>query len=229
MAFMVLLLPRPFLRLCRRLGCMALAWATTKQLQVVVVVAAALFQRNNVVAFMIHPYRTTAGTCELVPLHDAAPGCHPCATCNALGASRLCLQRGQSRCRNGREPVRQSLQLHSFLPLSRPSELSYAMRWMPAGSGCVAASLAPSCSACHRTTLSRWWGRSLPSLMTCAHTQELQRTLPGARRISLADEPGCDRCGRATSRTKPGVVCVAAHERKSPTRRTGRGLCRLHF
>ena len=66
--------------------------------------------------------------------------------------------------------------------------------------------------------------RSLPSLMTCAHTQELQRTLPGARRISFADEPGGDRCGRATSRTKPGVVCVAAHERKSPTRRTGRGL-----
>ena len=27
-------------------------------------------------------------------------------------------------------------------------------------------------------------------LMTCAHTQELQRTLPGARRISFADEPG---------------------------------------
>ena len=58
--------------------------------------------------------------------------------------------------------------------------------------------------------------RSPPSLMTCAHTQELQRTLPGARRISFADESGCDRCGRATSRTKPGVVCVAAHERKSP-------------
>lgn len=32
--------------------------------------------------------------------------------------------------------------------------------------------------------------RSLPSLMTCVHTQELQRTLPGARRISFADESG---------------------------------------
>ena len=49
--------------------------------------------------------------------------------------------------------------------------------------------------------------------MTCAHRQEVQRTFPGARRISFADESGCDRCGRATSRTKPGVVCVAAHER----------------
>jgi len=34
-------------------------------------------------------------------------------------------------------------------------------------------------------------------------------------------------CGRATSRTKPCMVCVAAHERKSPTRRTGRGLVRV--
>ena len=76
---------------------------------------------------MIHPHSTTASACKPVPLHDAAPGCHPCATCNALGASRLCLQRWQSRCRNGREPVRQSLQLHSFLPLSRPSLLSYDM------------------------------------------------------------------------------------------------------
>ena len=33
-------------------------------------------------------------------------------------------------------------------------------------------------------------------LMTCAHTQELQRTLPGARRISFADESGGDGCGR---------------------------------
>ena len=31
-------------------------------------------------------------------------------------------------------------------------------------------------------------------------------------------------CGRATSRTKPGAVCVAARKRKSPTRRTERGL-----
>ena len=36
-------------------------------------------------------------------------------------------------------------------------------------------------------------------------------------------------CWRATSRTKPGVVCVAARKRKSPTRRTGRGLNQLHF
>ena len=42
----------------------------------------------------------------------------------------------------------------------------------------------------HRATLSRWRCRSLPPLMTCAHTQELQRTLPGARRISFADESG---------------------------------------
>ena len=50
-------------------------------------------------------------------------------------------------------------------------------------------------------------------LMTAGQPQELQRTLPGARRINFADESGGDGCGRATSRTKPGVVCVAAHER----------------
>ena len=138
---------------------MALAWATTKQLQVVVVVAAALFQRNNVVAFMIHPYRTTAGTCEPVPLHDPAPGCHPCATCNALGASRLCLQRGQSRGCDGSQPVRDALQLH------------WCLHVLPAiGHACALAAAV--------ATL----------LMTAGQPQELQRTLPGARRISFADE-----------------------------------------
>ena len=32
--------------------------------------------------------------------------------------------------------------------------------------------------------------------MTAGQPQGLQRTLPGARRISFADESGCDRCGR---------------------------------
>ena len=33
-------------------------------------------------------------------------------------------------------------------------------------------------------------------LMTAGQPQELQRTLPGARRISFADESGGDGCGR---------------------------------
>ena len=165
------------------------------------------------IAIVVHANQPASCAGEAIALHDAAPGCHPCATCNALGASRLCLQRGQSRCRNGREPVRQSLQLHSFLPISRPSVLSYA--------------ISPHQSR-HRATLSRWWGRSLPSLMTCAHTQELQRTLPGARRISFADESGVKLWARSQW-TKAIDGDAAAHERKSPARRTGRGLCQLLF
>ena len=57
--------------------------------------------------------------------------------------------------------------------------------------------------------------RSLPSLMTCAHTQELQRTLPGARRISFADEPGVKLWARSQW-TKAIDGDAAAHERKSP-------------
>lgn len=48
-----------------------------KQLQVVILVAAALFQWGAVVNLVIHPYRSTAGTGELVALHDPAPGAHP--------------------------------------------------------------------------------------------------------------------------------------------------------
>jgi len=70
--------------------------------------------------------------------------------------------------------------------------------------------------------------RSLPWLMTCAHTQELQRTLPGARRISFADESGVKLWARSQW-TKAIDGDAAAHERKSPTRRTGRGLCQLLF
>ena len=66
----------------------------------------------------------------------------------------------------------------------------------------------------HRATLSRWWGRSLPSLMTCAHTQELQRTLPGARRITFADESGVKLWARSQL-DKAIDGDAAAHEQKS--------------
>ena len=46
------------------------------------------------------------------------------------------------------------------------------------------------CSACHRTTLARWLLPFATLLMTAGQPQELQRTLPGARRISFAGESG---------------------------------------
>jgi hypothetical protein len=67
-----------------------------KQLEIAVLVAAALFQRHNVVAFMIHPYRTACSTCELVTLHDAAPCGHPGITTDALGCPSLGLKYGQT-------------------------------------------------------------------------------------------------------------------------------------
>ena len=60
----------------------------------------------------------------------------------------------------------------SFLPLSRPSVLSYAMFCPPLDYACALAAAV--------ATL----------LMTAGQPQELQRTLPGARRISFADESG---------------------------------------
>ena len=70
-------LPCPPLRLFPRLDVVAAAYTCAKQLEIAVLIAAALFQRHNVVAFMIHPNRTTAGTGELVTLHDAASCIHP--------------------------------------------------------------------------------------------------------------------------------------------------------
>ena len=64
--------------------------------------------------------------------------------------------------------------------------------------------------------------------MTAGQPQELQRTLPGARRISFADESGVKLWARSQW-TKAIDGDAAAHERKSPTRRTGRGLNQLHF
>lgn len=48
-----------------------------KQLEIAVFVAAALFQRNHMVAIVIHANQSTAGTGELVALHDAPPCSHP--------------------------------------------------------------------------------------------------------------------------------------------------------
>jgi hypothetical protein len=70
--------------------------------------------------------------------------------------------------------------------------------------------------------------RSLPSLMTCAHTQELQRTLPGARRISFADESGVKLWARSQYGQCRCLVCAAAHERKSPHGVNRAGLEELH-
>ena len=52
-------------------------------------------------------------------------------------------------------------------------------------------------------------------LMTAGQPQELQRTLPGARRISFADEPGVKLWARSQW-TKAIDGDAAAHERKSP-------------
>ena len=79
----ILALARPFLGLFPRfLSVTATLDAVfvnprAKQLEIAVLIAAALFQRGTVVNLMIHPYRTAAGTGELVPLHDAAAGVHP--------------------------------------------------------------------------------------------------------------------------------------------------------
>lgn len=56
---------------------MTAAYAGAKQLEVVVLVAAALLQGGAVVNLVIHPYRSTAGTGELVALNDPAPDVHP--------------------------------------------------------------------------------------------------------------------------------------------------------
>ena len=59
----------------------------------------------------------------------------------------------------------------------------------------------------HRAALSRWWGRSLPWLVTCAHTQELQRTLPGALAASFYDDAGMIGVGALPVGQSP-VWCV---------------------
>lgn len=120
--------------LCLGLGCVAPLLHTAciepcaKQLQVLQLVRSALLQWHAVVNLMVHADDAASCAGVLVTLHHLAAGCHPCITTDAGCCACLGLQRGQSRCSDGCQPVWQSLQLHWF-----PNQPTIGLRFRAGG------------------------------------------------------------------------------------------------
>jgi len=76
----------------------------TKQLQVAILVAASLFQRDNVIHLMIHADQPTSCACVLVPAHDSLSRVHPWCAAYALRCPSLSLKHRQAVDGDCRQP-----------------------------------------------------------------------------------------------------------------------------